>query len=147
MTTQEIQEEIIEEFKVFGDWLAKYNHLIELGKKLPLLDLKYKTEENLIRGCQLKVWFHSALEAGRVIYHIDSASTITRGIIFLLVRILSGQKPEDIKNADLFFIDRIGLRENFSPTRANGLFKMARQMKSDAARYEAEASAGLSGRN
>lgn len=136
MTIEEAQAEIIGQFKVFGDWLARYNHLIELGKKLPPLDAKYRTEENLIRGCQLKVWFHSALKDGRVFYDIDSGSTITQGIIFLLTRILSGQKPAEIKNANLYFIDEIGLRENFSPTRANGLFKMEKQMKADATRYE-----------
>lgn len=135
MTIQETQEEIISEFAIFDDWLAKYNHLIELGKKLPPLDPKYKTEDNLIRGCQLKVWFHSIFKDGKIFFDVDSASTITRGIIFLLIRILSGQKPEEVKDADLYFIDKIGLKDNFSPSRANGLFKMARQMKADAALY------------
>lgn len=144
MTIQEIQEGIISEFEVFDDWLAKYNYLIELGKKLPPLDPKYKTEDNLIRGCQLKVWFHSIFKDEKVFYNVDSASAITRGIIFLLVRVLSGQKPADIKDADLYFIDKIGLKDNFSPSRANGLFKMARQMKADAALYEEKASVGES---
>jgi len=136
MTIQEIQEQIIGEFMAFDDWLLKYNYLIELGKKLPPLSPELKTDDNLIRGCQLKVWFCSRLENGRVFFDVDSGSMITRGIIFLLTRILSGQPAAEIKNADLYFIDKIGLRENFSPTRANGLFKMEKQMKADAALYE-----------
>jgi len=136
MTIKEIQEEIISEFKIFDDWLDKYNYLIELGKKLPPVDSKYKTEDNLIKGCQVKTWFHSTFKDGKVFYDIDSKSVIIRAIIALLIRVLSGQKPEDIKNADLYFIDKIGLRENFSPTRANSLFKMVNKIKSDAALYE-----------
>lgn len=145
MTIQEIQEEIISEFKPFGDWLDKYNYLIKLGKNLPPIDSAYKIEDNLIRGCQLKVWFHSTFKEGKVFYEVDSLSAIIRGIIFLLTRLLTGQKPVDIKNADLYFIDKIGLRENFSPTRANGLWKMERQMKLDAAFYETEMSSSKSG--
>jgi len=135
MTIQEIQKEIINEFKIFGNWMDKYNYLIKLGKDLPPIASKYKTENNLIKGCQVKTWFHSAFKEGKVFYDIDSKSTMIRGIIVLLIRVLSGQKPKDIKNADLYFIDRIGLRENFSPTRANSLWKLANRMKSDAALY------------
>ncbi len=135
MTIQEIQEEIINEFKNFNDWIDKYNYLIELGKNLPPIDSKYRTEGNLIKGCQVETWFHSAFKDGEVFYEIDSKSLMTRGIIALLIRVLSGQKPEDIKNADLYFIDKIGLRENFSPTRANSLWKMVNRIKSDATLY------------
>ena len=132
MTIQEIQEEIINEFKNFDDWVDKYNYLIKLGKDLPPIDPKYKTEEYLIKGCQVETWFHSTFRDGRVFYDIDSKSMVTKGIIALLMRVLSGQKPEDIKNADLYFIDKTGLRENFSPARANSLWKLANKMKSDA---------------
>ncbi len=135
MTIREIQEEIISEFKIFDNWMDKYNELIKLGKDLPSIDAKYKTENNLIKGCQVKTWFHSALRDGKVFYDIDSRSVIIRGIIALLIKVLSGQKPEDIKNADLYFIDKIGLRENFSPTRANSLWKLVNRMKSDATLY------------
>jgi len=135
MTIQKIQEEIINEFKIFNDWMDKYNYLIKLGKDLPPIDSKYKTEDNLIKGCQVKTWFHFTFKDGKVFYNIDSRSIITRGIISLLIRVLSGQKSEDIKNADLYFIDKIGLRENFSPLRANSLWKLVNRIKSDAALY------------
>ncbi len=130
MTIQEIQEEIINEFKNFDNWMDKYNYLIKLGKDLPSVDLKYKTEENLIKDCQVGTWFHSTFKDGKVFYEIDSRSIITKGIAALLIRTLSGQKPEDIKKADLYFIDKIGLREIFSPLRANSLFKLVNRMKS-----------------
>jgi len=135
MTIQEIQEEIINEFKIFDNWMDKYNYLIKLGKDLPSIDSKHKTEDNLIKGCQVKTWFHSTFKEGKVFYDIDSNSIIIKGFIALLIRVLSGQKPEDIKNDDLCFIDKIGLRENFSPIRANSLWKMVNQVKSDAALY------------
>lgn len=133
MTIQEIQEEIINEFKIFDNWMDKYNYLIKLGKDLPPIDSQYKIEDNLIKGCQVKTWFHSAFKDRKVFYDIDSRSVIIRGIIALLIRVLSGQKPEEIKNADLYFIDKIGLRENFSPVRANSLWKLVNRMKSDTA--------------
>jgi len=136
MTIQEIQEEIINEFKNFDNWMDRDNKLIKLGKELPPIDSKYKTEDNLIKDCQVKTWFHSAFKDGKVFYDIDSSSIIIRGIIALLIKVLSGQKPEDIKNIDLYFIDKIGLRENFSPIRANSLWKLVNKMKSDATLYE-----------
>jgi cysteine desulfuration protein SufE len=136
MTIQELQEEIIKEFKIFNNWTDKDNYLIKLGKNLPPIDLKYKTEDNLIKGCQVKTWFCSIFKDGKVFYNIDSSSIIIKGIIALLIRVLSGQKSEDIKNADLYFIDKIGLRKNFSPIRANSLWKLVNQMKSDMALYE-----------
>jgi len=135
MTIQEIQEEIINEFKNFDDWVDKYNYLIKLGKDLPPIDPKYKTEEYLIKGCQVETWFHSTFRDGRVFYDIDSKSMVTKGIIALLMRVLSGQKPEDIKNTDLYFIDKIGLRENFSPTREKSLWKLVNQIKQSVILY------------
>lgn len=136
MTIQEIQEEIINEFKIFDNWFNKHNHLIKLGKDLPPIDSKHKTEDNLIKGCQVKTWFHSTFKDGRIFYDIDSSSIVIRGIIALLIKVLSGQKPEDIKNADLYFIDKTGLRENFSPIRANSLWKLVNRIKQDAILYE-----------
>jgi len=107
---------------------------------LPPIDSKYKTEDNLIKGCQVKTWFHSTLKEGKGFYDIDSISIIIKGFIALLMRVLSGQKPEDIKNADLYFIDKIGLRENFSPLRANSLWKLVNKMKSDAITCQAKRS-------
>lgn len=136
MTVQETQEEIISEFKIFDNWLDKYNYIIKLGKNFSPIDEQYKTEDNLIKGCQVKTWFHSAFKDGKIFYDIDSSSIIIRGIIALLTRVLSGQKPEEIKNADLYFIDKIGMRENFSPIRANSLWKLVNQIKQNAALCE-----------
>jgi cysteine desulfuration protein SufE len=133
MSIAEIEQEIIEEFELFADdWELKYEHLIELGKSLPLINEKYKTEENIIKGCQSKVWLHSALENGKVLYTADSDAIITKGMVALMIRVLSNQKPDDILHADMAFIDKIGLKEHLSPTRANGLVSMIRQMKLDA---------------
>lgn len=135
MNIQEIQKEIISEFKVFDDWLNnKYKHLIELGRKLPPIDPQYKTEEHLIKGCQVETWFHATFRDGKVFYDIDTNSLVIKGIIALLIRVLSGQKPEDIENADLYFIDQIGLRDNFSPTQENSLWKLVNQIKQSAIR-------------
>jgi len=136
MSIDEIQEEIIKEFKNFDNWMDKYNYLIKLGKDLSPIDSKYKTEDNLIKGCQVKTWFHSTFKDGKVFYDINSSSIMIRGIIALLIRVLSGQKPEDIKNADLYFIDEMGLRENFSPIRPNSLWKLINRIKQDAILYE-----------
>jgi cysteine desulfuration protein SufE len=140
MTIEESQEKIINEFKNFNNWTDKYNYLIKLGKNLPPMDSKYKIEDNIIRGCQVKTWFHSAFKDGKVFYDVDSISTIIKGFIVLLTKVLSARKPEDIKNANLYFIDKIGLRENFSPLRANSLWKLVNRMKSDAVLYGTEVS-------
>jgi len=126
---QEEQEAIIKEFEIFDDWLDRYEYLIELSKDLEPLDPKYKTNEYLITGCQSRVWLMAEMRDGRVVYTAETDAIITKGIISLLIRVLSGQKPEDIVNADLYFIDRIGLRQNLSPTRSNGLLSMVKQMK------------------
>src|ERR1041385_3651999 len=122
MTIKEIEQEIIEEFEIFGDdWEGKYEHLIDLGKSLPKIKEEYKTEDRLIKGCQSKVWMHSELKDGKVIYTADSDAIITKGMVALMIRVLSNQKAEEIVNADLGFINEIGLKEHLSPTRANGL--------------------------
>jgi cysteine desulfuration protein SufE len=129
----EIENEIIEEFELFGDdWEQKYEHLIELGKSLPLIDAKYKTDDRIIKGCQSRVWLHSELKDGKVVFTADSDAIITKGMVALMVRVLSEQKPQDIIDAKLDFIDKIGLKEHLSPTRANGLVSMIKQMKLDA---------------
>lgn len=134
----QIQEQIITEFDVFEDWLDKYNYLIELSNELPVLDEKYKIGEYLISGCQSKVWLKADMEGGKVVFAADSDALITKGIVSLLVRVLSGWEPKEILDADLFFIDRIGLRENLSPTRSNGLLAMVKQMKLYALAYQAK---------
>jgi len=142
MTIKEIQAEIINEVKGFDNWMDKNSYLIKLGKEAPSISPEHKTEKNIIRGCQVTTWFYSELKDGKVFYEIDSMSMMIKGIISLLIRILSGQKPEDIKTADLYFIDKIDLSEDFSPLRANSLFKLVNQMKSEAAFYEAEMKKG-----
>jgi len=130
MSIKEIQEEIVEEFSVYDDWMDKYNYLIELGRDLPPIDPKYKTDEYLIEGCTSKVWLHAALDdEGRMVLTADSDAIITRGIVALLIRVFSGHTPEEIKDADTGFLDRIGLKEHLSPTRANGLASMVKQIK------------------
>jgi cysteine desulfuration protein SufE len=136
MTIEQIQEEIIEEFSFFEDWMEKYEHIIELGKSLPLINPELKTEEKLIKGCQSQVWLHSELKDGEVIYTADSDAIITKGLIALMVRVLSNHTAEEIMNADLFFIDKINLKEHLSPTRSNGLLSMVKQMKMDAIVYK-----------
>ena len=129
MTIKEIQEEIIDEFSMFDDWMQRYEYIIELGKSLPLIDSKYKLDENLIKGCQSKVWLFSELDNDTVHFTADSDAILTKGIVALLLRVYSGQKPADILAADTDFIDQIGLKEHLSPTRANGLVSMIKQIK------------------
>lgn len=126
---QDIQNEIIEEFDMFEEWMEKYEHIIELGKALPLIDAKRKTEEHLIKGCQSQVWLHADFQNEKVVYTADSDAIMTKGIIALLVRTFSNQTPADILNANTDFIDQVGLKEHLSPTRANGLLSMVKQMK------------------
>lgn len=122
-------EDIVDEFEMFEDWMDKYDHIISLGKELPLIDEQYKVDDNLIKGCQSRVWLHAEYADGKVLFTADSDAIITKGIIALMVRALSGQAPEEIVNADLSFVDQIGLKEHLSPTRANGLVSMIKQMK------------------
>jgi len=142
MDILQIQDEIIEEFSLFEDWMDKYNHLIELSKNLLPIPAKFKTNEFLISGCQSKVWLHAELTAGKIIYTADSDAIITKGIVALLIRVLSGRTPEEIMKNDLYFIDQIGLRENLSPTRSNGLLAMMKQMKLYAIAYHAKENQG-----
>ena len=133
MSIAEIEQEIIEEFDMFADdWELKYEHLIELGKSLPMINPIYKTDDHIIKGCQSKVWLHSEVVGGKIVYTADSDAIITKGMVALMVRVLSYQTPNDILNADMSFIDTIGLKEHLSPTRANGLVSMIKQMKLDA---------------
>ena len=125
----EIQDEIIDEFSVFDDWMDKYALLIDLGNSLPLIEEKYKTNENLIEGCQSRVWLQADYRDGRIGFEAESDAIIVKGIVSLLVRVLSGRTPDEILNADLYFIDRIGLTEHLSPTRSNGLVAMVKQMR------------------
>ncbi len=129
MSLQEIQNEIIEEFAVFDEWLDKYEYLIELGGSLESMDNKFRTNEYLINGCQSKVWINAELVDDKIVFKADSDAVITKGIVALLIKVLSNRTPEEIMNADLFFIDRIGLKQNLSPTRSNGLLAMIKQMK------------------
>jgi cysteine desulfuration protein SufE len=128
-TINEIQDEVIDEFGLFGDWMEKYEYIIELGKSLPLIEEGLKDEEHLIKGCQSKVWLDAGLEEGNVVFTADSDAVITKGIISLLIRVLSNHSPKEVADADLYFIDKIGLKEHLSPTRSNGLVSMIKQMK------------------
>ena len=129
MTIKEVQDNIIEEFSLFDDWMDKYNLLIDLGKELPVINPKFKVKDFLIEGCQSKVWLHPEYDGKLITFTADSDAIITRGIVALLVKVLSGRTPNEIISADLYFIEKIGLRQNLSPTRSNGLLSMVRQMK------------------
>lgn len=133
MSIEEIEKEIIEEFELFGDdWEGKYEHLIDLGKSLPIIKEDLKTDDRIIKGCQSRVWLNSELINGKMVYTADADAIITKGMVAVLVRVLSNQKPEDVVKADLKFIEVIGLKEHLSPTRANGLVSMINKMKTDA---------------
>lgn len=129
MTIEEKEADITAEFENFDDWLEKYNYLIEMGKDLPMIDAKYKTKSNLITGCQSSVWLRGEYHNGKVIFTADSDAVITKGIVNLLIRVLSGHTTDEIMNAKLGFVDKIGLKEHLSPTRSNGLVSMIKQMK------------------
>ncbi|MGY5355023.1 SufE family protein [Wenyingzhuangia sp. IMCC45467] len=129
MTIKEIQEEIVEEFTMFDDWMQRYEYMIELGKSVPVIDEQYKTDNNLIKGCQSKVWLHSELAGEKIQFTADSDAIITKGIVAVLLRVFNDQSPKDILEAEMDFIDEIGLKEHLSPTRANGLVSMIKQIK------------------
>lgn len=129
MTINEIQDELIEDFSFFEDWMAKYEYIIQLGKELPLIEDIYKTDDLLIKGCQSRVWLKAGYVDDKVVFTADSDAIITKGLVSLMVKVLSGQRAEDIVHTDLYFIDEIGLKEHLSPTRANGLVAMVKQMK------------------
>lgn len=138
VTIREIQNEIVDEFSMFDDWLQRYEYMIELGKSLPLINDKYKTEDNIIKGCQSKVWVHAEMRDDKVFFTGDSDAIITKGIIAILIRAYSGQHPKDIIDAKTNFIDEIGLKEHLSPTRANGLVRMIKQLKLYAIAYQTQ---------
>ena len=129
MSIQEIQQEIVEEFSFFDDWTQRYEYLIELGKSMPLIDEQNKTDDNLIKGCQSQVWLYAEKKEGKVIFTADSDAILTKGIVSLLLRVYTDQTPEEILKADTDFINEIGLQEHLSPTRANGLASMVKQIK------------------
>jgi cysteine desulfuration protein SufE len=138
MQIKEIQEEIVDEFSMFDDWMQRYEYIIELGKSLPIIDEKYKTEDNIIKGCQSKVWLHGEQLDDKIIFTADSDAILTKGIIAVLIRAFSNQKPAAILEANTDFIDEIGLKEHLSPTRANGLVSMIKQIKMYALAFEAK---------
>ena len=138
MNIKEIQEEIIDEFSMFEDWEERYQYMIDLGKTLPLIDEQYKIDSNLIKGCQSKVWVHAEMQDDKIAFTADSDAIITKGIIAILIRVFSNQHPTDIIDADTTFIDQIGLKEHLSPTRANGLVSMIKQLKMYAIAYQTQ---------
>ncbi len=140
MTIQDIQNDIIDEFSLFDDWMERYEYMIDLGKSLPLIDPQYKTEDNIIKGCQSKVWVHAEMKDNKIIFTADSDAIITKGIIAILIRVFSNQHPKDIIDAKTDFIDTIGLKEHLSLTRANGLVSMIKQLKMYALAYQTQLS-------
>jgi len=138
MTIKQIQNDIIDEFSMFEDWEERYQYMIDLGKTLPLIDEQFKTESNIIKGCQSKVWVHAEMKNEKVDFTADSDAIITKGIIAILIRVFSNQSPKDIIEADTSFIDEIGLKEHLSPTRANGLVSMIKQIKMYAIAYQTQ---------
>jgi len=138
MTITELQAEIVDEFSLFDDWMQRYEYIIDLGKSLPLIDEKFKTEENIIKGCQSKVWVHGELIEDKIVFTADSDAILTKGIIAILIRVFSNQKATDILDANTDFIDAIGLKEHLSPTRANGLVSMIKEIKMYALAYNAK---------
>ena len=140
MNIKEIEERIVSEFSMFDDWMDKYNYIIEIGRGLPLIEEQFKNDQYVITGCQSKVWLHATYNEGKVKFTADSDAIITKGIVSLLIRVLSEQTPEEILNADMQFLDQIGLREHLSPTRSNGLTSMVKQMKLYAMVFKAKES-------
>jgi cysteine desulfuration protein SufE len=136
MSINEVQDKIIEEFAIFDDWMDKYNFIIELSKELPPFKEENKTKQNLINGCQSRVWLNAELTEGKLVFTADSDAIITKGIVALLIRVFSNRTPAEIREADIYFIDRIGLKQNLSPTRSNGLLSMVKQMRMYALAYE-----------
>lgn len=138
MNIETIQADLIDEFSMFDDWMDRYEHMIDLGKSLPLIDPKFKTEDNIIKGCQSKVWLHADIDNEKVVYTADSDAIITKGIVAILIRVFSNQSPNTILNTSTDFIDEIGLKEHLSPTRANGLVSMVKKIKMYALAYQTQ---------
>jgi len=135
MSIEEAEKELVGEFEIFDDWMAKYEYIIDLGKDVPMINEKFKDEAHTIKGCQSKVWLHSEMKDGFIYYTADSDAMITKGLVAMVVRVLSGHTPEQILSADMNFINKIGLHEHLSPTRSNGLMAMIKQIKLDALAY------------
>lgn len=138
MTIKEIQEEIVDEFSMFEDWMQRYEYIIELGKSLPIIDETYQVDENLIKGCQSRVWLHAEEEDGKLIFTANSDAILTKGIVAILIRVFTNQPAKEVLDADMGFIDEIGLKEHLSPTRANGLVSMIKQIKMYALAFQAK---------
>lgn len=138
MTIDQIQNQIVEEFSIFDDWMDRYQQLIDIGNELSPIDEKKRTEQHLIKGCQSKVWIDAEFNNGKIHFEADSDAIITKGIVALLIRVLNDRTPQEILDTELFFIDKIGLKENLSPTRSNGLVAMVKQMKLYAMAYQAK---------
>ncbi|PWJ58499.1 cysteine desulfuration protein SufE [Dyadobacter jejuensis] len=137
MTIKEVQDELISDFELFDDWESKYEYIIDMGKQLPTMDVQYKTEENIIKGCQSLVWLHAYMKDGRLQFVADSDAIIVRGLVSMLVKVLSDQSPEDIAKADLYFLKEIGLHQHLAQTRSNGLASMVKQMRAYAYAFQA----------
>lgn len=135
MSIQEVQEEIVNDFSAFEEWMDKYEYIIELGKSLPIIDSSEKVDNNLIKGCQSRVWVHTSFKEGKLYFTADSDAIITKGIISLLIKVYNGRTPSEILSSDLSFIDRIGLKENLTPTRTNGLLSMIEQIRTEASKH------------
>lgn len=138
MTIKEKQDEVIDDFSFMGNWEDKYEYIIQLGKDLPLIPEQFKTDDNLIKGCQSRVWLHTELKDGKLIFTADSDAVITKGLVSLMISVLSGHTPKEIADAEIFFIDAIGLSSHLSPTRSNGLLSMLKQMKLYSVAYQAK---------
>ncbi|SFD85129.1 cysteine desulfuration protein SufE [Chitinophaga sp. CF118] len=146
MTIKETQDELISDFSLMENWMDKYEYIIQLGKELPLIDEKYKTPDNIIKGCQSQVWLHTELTDGKLVFTADSDAVITKGLISLMVSVLSNHTPREINEADLYFIEAIGLTSHLSPTRSNGLLSMVKQMKMYAFAYQAKSQSQQNGK-
>jgi cysteine desulfuration protein SufE len=138
MTIREAQDEIVADFELFGDWMDKYEYIIQLGKELPLVEERHKTDDNLIRGCQSRVWLHAEFRDGLLVFTADSDAAITKGLVSMVIRVLSGHSPAEIAAAEIYFIDAIGLRNHLSSTRSNGLLSMLKQIKLYAVAYQSK---------
>lgn len=145
MTIKEKQDELISDFSFMENWMDKYEHIIQLGKELPLIDEQYKTPDHLIKGCQSQVWLHTEMKDGKLIFTADSDAVITKGLVSLMITVFSGHTPKEIAEAEIYFIDAIGLSSHLSPTRSNGLLSMLKQIKLYAVAYEAKSQSHKNG--
>lgn len=146
MTIKETQDELISDFSFMENWMDKYEHIIQLGKELPLIDEKYKTPDHLIKGCQSQVWLHTEMQDGKLMFTADSDAVITKGLVSLMITVFSGHTPKEIAESEIYFIDAIGLSSHLSPTRSNGLLSMLKQIKLYAIAYEAKSQSQKNGK-